>query len=106
MALLFSDYYYFSARAYQDPLRLVKRQLLFLAIGAGVAFIASLPPLDLVRRAMPFLLLATFVFVLLPFVPAEERLQFEDTLDLGGAVRLLGHGPTPFPGQCSCVPPL
>ena len=69
MALLFSGSYSFSARAYQDPLRLVKRQLLFLAIGAGVAFIASLTPLDLVRRAMPFLLLATFVFVLLPFVP-------------------------------------
>jgi cell division protein FtsW len=69
IALLFSGSYSFSARAYQDPLRLVKRQLLFLAAGAVAAFVASLTPLDLVRRAMPALLLATLLFLLLPFVP-------------------------------------
>ncbi len=69
IALLFSGSYSFSARAYQDPLRLVKRQLLFLAAGAVAAFVSSLTPLDLVRRAMPALLLATLLFLLLPFVP-------------------------------------
>jgi cell division protein FtsW len=68
-ALLFSGSYSFSARAYQDPLRLVKRQLLFLGVGAVAAFIVSLTPLELFRGAMPVILLATLVFSLLPFIP-------------------------------------
>jgi cell division protein FtsW len=69
MALLFSGSYSFSARTWQDPLRLVKRQLVFLGLGAFAALAVSMTPLALFRAAMPAILLATLVFSLLPFIP-------------------------------------
>jgi cell division protein FtsW len=47
----------------------VKRQLIWAALGAAAAFIVSLTPLEIVRRALPFILLATLVASLLPFLP-------------------------------------
>ena len=70
IALLLSASYSFSSRAYQDPLYLVKRQLLWAAVGGGAGFVASLAPLELIRRAMPWILLGTLLFALLPFVPS------------------------------------
>jgi len=69
MAMLFSASYSFSARAYQDPLYLVKRQLLWAAIGGVAAFLMTMMPLETIRRALPLLLLATLVAAVLPFVP-------------------------------------
>ncbi|MGA2762789.1 MAG: putative lipid II flippase FtsW [Spirochaetia bacterium] len=69
IALLFSASSSFSARTFQDPLYLVKRQLIWAALGAAAAFIVSLTPLEIVRRALPFILLATLVASLLPFLP-------------------------------------
>ncbi len=69
IALLFSASSSFSARTFQDPLYLVKRQLIWAALGAAAAFIVSLTPLEIVRRALPFILLATLVTSLLPFLP-------------------------------------
>jgi cell division protein FtsW len=69
MAMLFSASYSFSARAYQDPLYLVKRQLLWAAIGGVAAFMMSMMPLEIIRRALPLILLATLVAAVLPFVP-------------------------------------
>lgn len=69
IALLFSSSYSFSSRAFGDPFALVKRQLLWAALGGAAAFIASLTPLDVVRRRMPLILLATLFASLLPFVP-------------------------------------
>jgi len=69
MAMLFSASYSFSARAYQDPLYLVKRQLLWVAIGGVAALVMSMMPLELVRRALPVILLITLVAAVLPFVP-------------------------------------
>lgn len=69
IALLFSASTSFSARTFQDPLYLVKRQLIWAALGAAAAFIVSLTPLEIVRRALPFILLATLVASLLPFLP-------------------------------------
>ena len=68
-AMLFSASYSFSARVYQDPLYLVKRQLLWAAIGGLGAFVVSITPLEMVRRALPFILLATLGAALLPFLP-------------------------------------
>ena len=73
IALLFSASSSFSARTFQDPLYLVKRQLIWAALGTAAAFIVSLTPLEIVRRALPFILLATLVASLLPFLPALER---------------------------------
>ncbi len=69
MAMLFSASYSFSAKAYQDPLYLLKRQLLWAALGGAAAFLVSLTPLEMFRRALPLILLATLVASLLPFLP-------------------------------------
>ena len=69
VALLFSSSYPFAGRAFNDPLYLVKRQLIWAALGGAAAFLISMTPLELFRRSMPLLLLATLVAALLPFVP-------------------------------------
>ncbi len=69
VAMLFSASYSFSGRAYGDPLSLVKRQLLWGALGAAAAFIVSLTPLAAVRRRMPLVVLGTLLVALLPFLP-------------------------------------
>jgi cell division protein FtsW len=69
MSLLFSSSWSFSARTYNDPLFLLKRQLIWAALGGAAAFLASLTPLDALRRWMPLVLLGTLVAVLLPFLP-------------------------------------
>jgi cell division protein FtsW len=69
MSLLFSASSSFSARTFQDPLFLVKRQLIWAALGAAAAFLVSLTPLDLFRRALPLILVATLFVSLLPFLP-------------------------------------
>ena len=69
VALLFSSSYPFAGRAYNDPLYLVKRQLIWAALGGAAAFLISMTPLELFRRSMPVLLLATLLAALLPFVP-------------------------------------
>lgn len=69
MALLFSSSWSFSARAYNDPLFILKRQLIWAALGGAAAFIVSLTPLSVFRRWMPLILLGTLVAALLPFLP-------------------------------------
>jgi cell division protein FtsW len=69
VALLFSASYAFSTHAWNDPFYLVKRQLIWAAIGGAAAFVVSLTPLEIFRRALPLLLLATLAAVLLPFLP-------------------------------------
>lgn len=76
LALLFSASSSFSARTWQDPLFLVRRQLIWVGAGAVVAGVASLTPLEFLRARMPVLLLAALVAMLLPFLPGlgVERL--------------------------------
>ena len=69
LALLFSSSYAFALRAWNDPFYLVKRQLIWAAIGGAAAFVLSLTPLEIFRRALPLLLLATLLATLLPFLP-------------------------------------
>ena len=69
IALLFSSSYPFSARAFNDPLYMVKRQLFWAALGGAAAFVLSLTPLALFRRFMPLILVGTLLVSLLPFVP-------------------------------------
>jgi cell division protein FtsW len=76
LALLFSASSSFSSRAYDDPLFLLRRQLIWAAAGAVAAFVLSLTPLSFLRARMPVLLLLALVLMLLPFVPGlgVERL--------------------------------
>jgi cell division protein FtsW len=69
LALLFSSSYSFSARAFHDPLFLLRRQLIWAGVGAAAAFLASFTPLEALRRWMPFILLGTLAAALLPFLP-------------------------------------
>ena len=69
LALLFSAAASTSTRLWQDPLFLVRRQLIWVGVGAVAGFVASLTPLAWLRARMPVLLLATLVLMLLPFVP-------------------------------------
>ncbi len=69
VAMLFSSSYSFSSRTKGDPLFIVKRQLLWGALGAAAAFIVSLTPLEAVRRRMPLVVLGSLVLSLLPFLP-------------------------------------
>jgi len=69
LALLFSVSSSFSSRSYDDPLFLVRRQLLFAAAGAVAAFVLSLTPLAFLRARMPVLLLVALALMLLPFIP-------------------------------------
>ncbi len=69
LSLLFSASTSFSERAYNDPLFLVKRQLIWAGIGVAAAFLASVTPLEALRRWMPLILLGTLLGALLPFLP-------------------------------------
>ena len=69
MALLFSSSSSFSGRVYNDPLFLLKRQLIWAALGGAAAFIVSLTPLSVFRRWMPFIVFGTLAVVLFPFLP-------------------------------------
>jgi cell division protein FtsW len=69
LALLFSGSYPFAAREYNDPLRLLKRQLLWAGLGGMAAFILSMTPLEMFRRLMPLILVGTLIALLLPFLP-------------------------------------
>jgi cell division protein FtsW len=69
VALLFSSSSSFAARAFNDPFHLVKRQLIWAALGGVAAFVLSLTPLELFRRSLPLLLLGTLAVTLLPFLP-------------------------------------
>ena len=48
---------------------LVKRQLIWAALGGAAALVVSLTPLEMFRRALPLILLATLVAAVLPFLP-------------------------------------
>jgi cell division protein FtsW len=69
LALLFSASSSFSSRTWQDPLFLVRRQLIWVGVGVVAAFVLSLTPLTWLRARMPVLLLASLLLMLLPFMP-------------------------------------
>jgi cell division protein FtsW len=69
LTLLFSGSYVFSARSFQDPFYLVKRQLLFLGIGTVAALALSVIPLTAFRSLMPVILTVSLLLCLLPFIP-------------------------------------
>ncbi len=69
ISLLFSVSYSFSSRAYHDPFLLVKRQLIFMAMGAAAGLALSMTPLAVLRRYVPLILAGTVLISLLPFLP-------------------------------------
>ncbi len=69
LAMLFSASFYWAQRLYQDPIYFVRRQVIWVGIGAVAGFIAARISLAFVKRIMPWLLLATLIAMVLTFVP-------------------------------------
>lgn len=69
LSTMFSASYSYGARMFGSAEHFLYRQLIFVAIGVGTAFLLSRISLDLLRRAVPALVLLTFVVTLLTFVP-------------------------------------
>ena len=69
VAMLYSASYSHAERLGRSAAHFVQRQGLWVLLGVGAAVLASWTPLELVRAAVPPLLLATFVLLLLPFAP-------------------------------------
>ncbi len=69
ITMLFSSSYAFSARVFQDPFHLVKRQLIFMGIGMIFALILAVTPLSVYRPLMPAILVVSLLACLLPFIP-------------------------------------
>ena len=69
LALLFSSSSSFSDRVRGDPLYILKRQLIWAALGGVAAFVISLTPLSSIRTWIPLILFGTLAGLLLPFLP-------------------------------------
>jgi len=69
VAILYSASYGHAGRLGKPATHFVQRQALWVLVGASAAILASWTPLEMIRSAVPPLLLATFVLLLLPFVP-------------------------------------
>jgi cell division protein FtsW len=68
-AMLYSASYPHARSLGKPAAYFVQRQGVWLAFGAAAAFLASWTPLAAIRAAVPPLLIASFVLLLLPFVP-------------------------------------
>ena len=69
ISVLFSASNYFSQRKFGDPLYLFKRQLLWIALGCAVGFVAARTPVEMFKQASPYILLASLILSILPLVP-------------------------------------
>ncbi|MBN2352000.1 MAG: putative lipid II flippase FtsW [Spirochaetales bacterium] len=80
MSFLFSASYYHSEKLGHGPLNLFNKQLIFVALGFIGLVVFSRLPLLWLRRAVPVLVIATFVIAVLPLIPGIG-------LELNGARR-------------------
>jgi cell division protein FtsW len=73
MSFLFSASYYHSEKLGHGPLNLFNKQLVFAALGFVALIVFSRLPLLYLQRAVPVLVIATFLLALLPFIPGVGR---------------------------------
>ena len=69
LCALFSITYQFSLRVYNDPLHLFKKQLLFVLAFGLFSYLISHIKLDIIKPAMPLIVLGTIILLILPFIP-------------------------------------
>lgn len=69
VSFLFTASYSYGERAFGDALYFLKKQLVFILIGVVCAFVVSKVSLKYLRMSIPFLLIGSFILVLLTFVP-------------------------------------
>ncbi len=69
VSILFSSSFYRAGFLFSDPLYFLRRQLLWVALGGGVAAVLAHISLAVVRRLIPMMLLVTAGLMMLTFVP-------------------------------------
>lgn len=69
LAMLFSASYFRSAVIRDNPMAIFNTQCMWAGIGIGLAVIASRVPLERIRALLPWLLLVSFVMMILTFIP-------------------------------------
>ncbi len=69
ISVLYSASYHFAERIFGDPRYFLRRQIVWIALGAVGAFIAYHLSLSFLRRMIPLLLLGTLLLTLLTFFP-------------------------------------
>ncbi|KGE73510.1 putative lipid II flippase FtsW [Spirochaeta lutea] len=85
LAMLLSSSFYRGMILFQDPFRFFKNQVVFAGVGLGLAYGISRIPVDFIRKSVPFLLVGSYLSLLLVFVPGIG-------LTLMGATRWLNLG--------------
>ncbi len=76
LSALFSASHNWAEQLYGDPYRLVRRQALWVVLGIAVAMLAYHVPLDVLRSAVPLMIVAAVGLMAMTFVPGfgEEYL--------------------------------
>jgi cell division protein FtsW len=76
LSALFSASYDWAAKLYSDPMRLIRRQAIWVLLGAGVATLLYRIPLEFLRTLVPVMLITALALMGLTFVPGlgEEYL--------------------------------
>lgn len=69
VGMLLSASWFRAEQLYNDPLRFVMRQIMWVGVGLLFMFMAYLVPLDMVRRLLPVLVIGTMLLSLLTFLP-------------------------------------
>lgn len=69
ISILFSSSFYRAGFLFSDPLYFLRRQLLWVALGGGVAVLLAHISLAVVRRLIPMMLLVTAGLMVFTFVP-------------------------------------
>ncbi len=69
LTVLFSSSFFRAGHLFGDPYRFFRTQGLFTLVGALCAIVPATVSLDRIRRFLPLMLLATFVLMVLTFVP-------------------------------------
>ena len=73
LAVMFSASHYYGTRKFGDPYYFLKRQVLLIALGAGISFLLARVPLSAVRKGIPALLIISLTLTALTFVPGVGR---------------------------------
>ncbi len=73
VVVLFSASAYYAERVTGNPYFYLKRQIVWIVIGLFVGIIASLTPLDLLRRITPMVVFLSLSLLLMTFIPGLSR---------------------------------
>lgn len=69
LAMLLSASYFKAQQLYGNPLEFVSRQSIWVLVGLGAMVLSAVFPLDLIRKMLPIILVATFILSLMTLIP-------------------------------------